>query len=274
MDHLLRELAPISEAGWKAIEEEANQRLTTYLAARKLVEFRGPSGWPHSATELGRVEPTPSPSEGVSAARRRVLSLVELRAQFMVSRAELEDAERGATDLELDDLDGAAERIALGENIAVFHRYNAAGIEGITKRSSHQPITLDPDIQRYPNAMAKAVDVLRQSGVGGPYGLAVGPEDYTRIIETTEQGGYPLLDHLRQILGSTVVWAPGIEGAVVLSLRGEGDFVFDCGQDISIGYVDHDAHTVRLYFEESFSFRVNEPDASIALRMPSASPVG
>ena len=61
------------------------------------------------------------------------------------------------------------------------------------------------------------------------------------------------------------MWAPGIDGGVVLSLRG-GDFVLDSGQDLSIGYLDHDADVVRLYLEESFSFRVLEPDAAVALR--------
>jgi uncharacterized linocin/CFP29 family protein len=51
----------------------------------------------------------------------------------------------------------------------------------------------------------------------------------------------------------------------VVSLRG-GDFVFDCGQDLSIGYLSHSADKVRLYFEESFSFRVVEPYAAVALR--------
>ena len=41
------------------------------------------------------------------------------------------------------------------------------------------------------------------------------------------------------------MWAPGVQGAVVLSMRG-GDFVLDCGQDLSIGYLDHTAETVRL----------------------------
>ena len=49
-----------------------------------------------------------------------------------------------------------------------------------------------------------------------------------------------------------------------MSLRG-GDFVLDCGQDLSIGYRDHDADVVDLYLEESFSFRVLEPDAAVVL---------
>jgi uncharacterized linocin/CFP29 family protein len=60
------------------------------------------------------------------------------------------------------------------------------------------------------------------------------------------------------------VWAPGVEGGVVISQRG-GDFVFNLGQDLSIGYREHDAEVVRLYVEESFSFRVIEPDAAVAL---------
>jgi uncharacterized linocin/CFP29 family protein len=51
-------------------------------------------------------------------------------------------------------------------------------------------------------------------------------------------------------------------------LRG-GDYVIECGQDLSVGYLDHTDATVRLYFEESLSFAVNEPAAAVALVYPS-----
>jgi uncharacterized linocin/CFP29 family protein len=58
--------------------------------------------------------------------------------------------------------------------------------------------------------------------------------------------------------------------AVVVSLRG-GDFLFDCGEDISIGYDHTDAQRVNLYLSESFSFRVVTPEAAVALgEAPSA----
>ena len=60
------------------------------------------------------------------------------------------------------------------------------------------------------------------------------------------------------------MWAPGVKGAVVVSLRG-GDFLFESGQDISVGYASHDAETVSLYLEESFSFRVATPEAAVAI---------
>ncbi len=264
-DHLLKEKAPISEAAWAAIEDEARQRLKTHLAARKLVDFSGPAGWSLSSIELGRKEALQPPAEGVVASRRRVQPLVELRSEFSVSRTELDDVDRGALDVDLDDLVRAARQIAWTENRIVFHGYEAASVEGVLGASGHDPLGIDGDFERYPNVVAQAVDVLRQAGVGGPFGLAIGPRGFRGIIETTEHGGYLLLDHLRQILDGPVVWAPGVDGGVVLSLRG-GDFLFQSGQDLSIGYSSHDESTVRLYLEESFAFRVTEPEAAVGLR--------
>jgi uncharacterized linocin/CFP29 family protein len=50
----------------------------------------------------------------------------------------------------------------------------------------------------------------------------------------------------------------------VLSVRG-GDFLFESGEDLSIGYESHDADAVNFYLEESVSFRVATPEAAVAL---------
>jgi len=265
MSHLLRERAPITESGWRRIDQEARERLTPALAARKLVDFAGPHGWQHSATNLGRAQPVPDPpGEGLSARQRRVIALVELRAPFSIARTELEDADRGAEDADLDALDEAAHRIAAAENAAVFHGWEGAGVTGIVEASTHEPIALGDDCDRYPRHVAKAIDALLGAGIDGPYGLALGPEAHTRVLETSEHGGYPLLDHLRQILGGTLVWAPGVQGAALVSMRG-GDFLFESGEDLSVGYESDDPDAVQLYLEESFSFRVATPEAAVAL---------
>jgi uncharacterized linocin/CFP29 family protein len=269
MNHLLRDIAPITEAGWQELEDEARRQVVASLAARKLVDFSGPRGWQHSATNLGRTETVGTPVvEGVAPIRRRVLALVEPRVPFTLARAELDDIARGAEDADLEDLAQAARRIALAENVAVFNGWEAAGITGITQASPHQPIGITDDLTTCPRHIARAVEVLLSSGVGGPYGLALSPEVYKSVVETTEHGGYPLFDHLKKILaGGPIVWAPGVQGAVVVSLRG-GDFLFESGQDLSIGYDHHDAENIHLYLEESFSFRVATPEAACSLRPP------
>jgi uncharacterized linocin/CFP29 family protein len=265
MSHLLREHAPITEASWGLIDDEARERLTPALAARKLIDFAGPHGWEHSATNLGRTAALPdAPVDDLDAVQRRVLATVELRAPFSLARSELRDADRGAQDVDLAALDEAAHRMATAENRAVFHGWQAAGITGIAEASSHDPIMLGEDCGLYPGHVAKAVEALLHAGIDGPYGLALGPEPYTRVLETTEHGGYPLFEHLRKIIGGPLVWAPGVEGAVVVSQRG-GDFLFDSGDDLSIGYDRHDFDTVDLYLVESFTFRVATPEAAVAL---------
>jgi len=265
MNHLMREHAPISSAAWTEIDDEGRRQLVAALAGRKLVDFHGPLGWDHSSTNIGRTsELTGVPVEGLTARQRRVLPLVELRAAFVVDREELLAADRGARDIDLDDLGRAARQIARAENIAVFHGWEAAGIRGVTAASPHAPVALSGDYARYPSDVARAVRVLLDAGVQGPYGLALAPEEYTGVVETTEHGGILVFDHLRQILGGPIVWAPGVEGAVVVSQRG-GDFRFESGEDIAIGYDRHDADRCHLYVEESFTFHVASPEAGIAL---------
>jgi uncharacterized linocin/CFP29 family protein len=264
MNHLLRTHAPISDAGWTLLDQEARERLTPALAARKLVDFSGPLGWEHSATNLGRATAVePAPSDGISARQRQILPIVEVRAGFELRRDELRDADRGAQDIDLAPLDQAAHHMAVAENRAVFHGWPGS-ITGIAAASPHDPIPLGEAPDDYPRPVAGATERLLCSGVTGPYALALGRGEYRRVVETAEDGGYPLLDHLHKILEGPIVWAPGLNGAVVLSLRG-GDFLFESGQDLSIGYDSHDAAVVRLYLEQSFSFRVATPEAAVVL---------
>ena len=45
MNHLFRDLAPISEKAWHEIETEAKRALENFLASRRLIDFTGPHGW-------------------------------------------------------------------------------------------------------------------------------------------------------------------------------------------------------------------------------------
>lgn len=263
MSHLLRSSAPISDAGWSLLDDEARARLAPALGARQVVDFEGPRGWRHSASDLGRTRAIEAASlEGVQARARVVLSLIELRAELELDRAELFDADRGAPDPDLAPLDDAARRIAVAENRLVFHGLGDAQ-DGIVERTPHEALALG-EPSDYPGAVATAVNLLLDSGVGGPYALALGEEPYRSTIAASDRGGYPLASHLREILAGPVVRVAGLQGAVVLSRRG-GDFLLDCGQDLSIGYASHDQAVVKLYIEESLSFRVATPEAAVAL---------
>jgi uncharacterized linocin/CFP29 family protein len=264
MNNLRRELAPLSAAAWAEIDREARRVLKLQLAARKLVDFDGPLGTQATALNLGRQVALKSPADGVSAAQRQVLPLVELRVPFSLSRAEMDAVERGCKDPDLDALAEACARIAAGEDGAVFHGYAAAGIHGITEASPHRALQIGDRYQDYPALVSEATRLLRSAGVDGPYAIALGPRCYTGLMQATDSG-YPVLQVVRRVIDGPIVWAPAVDGAVVLSMRG-GDFELSVGQDLSIGYDSHDAQTVRLYLVETFAFRVLTTEAAVALR--------
>ena len=84
------------------------------------------------------------------------------------------------------------------------------------------------------------------------------------LMTTTSKGGYPVIEHVRQLLDGPLIWAPAVNGACVMSMRG-GDFELVVGQDISIGFTSASDDKVRLYLEESLTFRNLEPAAAVAM---------
>jgi uncharacterized linocin/CFP29 family protein len=263
MNNLHRGLAPISDAAWAQIEEEASRTLKRHLAARRVVDVEGPKGTDFSAVGTGHQRQIEAPGEGIQAAQRDVKALVELRVPFELTRQAIDDVERGANDSDWDPLKEAARKIAFGEDRAIFDGYGAAGIVGIRQGSSNPVLTLPSNVQDYPGVVAQAVSQLRLAGVNGPYTLLLGTEPYTAIGGSSDDG-YPILQHVQRLVDGKIIWAPAIEGGVVLSTRG-GDFELAIGQDISIGYLSHSETAVRLYFQESITFLLLTTEAVVSL---------
>ncbi|MFS8047793.1 family 1 encapsulin nanocompartment shell protein [Rhizobium sp. BR 314] len=263
MNNLHRELAPISEKAWEQIEAEAKRTLKRHLAARRVVDVDGPKGLDFSATGTGHVKKVASPGDGVQASLREVRRVVELRVPFELSRSAIDDVDRGAEDSDWSPIKEAARRLAFSEDRAVFEGFAPADIQGIGESSSNPALTLSASVKNYPDVVAKAVGLLRLAGVEGPYALVLGEEAYTAASGGSDEG-YPVLHHIEKIVDGGIFWAPAIKGGYVLTTR-SGDFELDLGQDISIGYLNHSATAVELYFQESFTFRVLTAEAAVTL---------
>ncbi|MBB2200828.1 family 1 encapsulin nanocompartment shell protein [Gluconacetobacter tumulisoli] len=263
MNNLHRELAPISDAAWADIEEEASRTLKRYLAGRRVVDVPEAKGVGFSAIATGHTARIDSPADGVRALRREVLPLVELRVPFSLSREAIDDVERGALDSDWQPVKDAAKKIAYAEDRAVFDGYAAAGIQGIREGTSNRTFSLPASAKDYPSVIADALNELRLAGVNGPYAVIFGASAYAAVSGGNEDG-YPVLRHIERLIDGRIICAPAIEGAYVLSTRG-GDFELDIGQDFSIGYSSHSSSTVELYLQESFTFRVLTGEASVAI---------
>ncbi|AFV88838.1 MAG: family 1 encapsulin nanocompartment shell protein [Acidipropionibacterium acidipropionici] len=263
MNNLHRELAPISEAAWKQIDDEARDTFSLRAAGRRVVDVPEPAGPTLGSVSLGHLE-TGSQTDGVQTSVYRVQPLVQVRVPFTVSRADIDDVERGAVDLTWDPVDDAVAKLVDTEDTAILHGWEEAGITGLSEASVHQPVQMPAELEQIDDAVSGACNVLRLADVEGPYDLVLPQQLYTQVSETTDHG-VPVVDHLTQLLsGGEVLWAPAARCALVVSRRG-GDSCLFLGRDVSIGYLSHDAQTVTLYLEESFTFRVHQPDAAVAL---------
>jgi uncharacterized linocin/CFP29 family protein len=266
MNNLHRELAPISDAAWAEIEEETSRTLKRYLAGRRVVNVPTPGGVGLSAVGTGHVRTIAAPADGILARQREVKALVELRVPFELDRQAIDDVERGADDSDWQPAKDAAKKIAFAEDGAIFDGYAAAGIGGIRQGTSNPIMTLPVDVRDYPDAISQALSQLRLVGVNGPYAVLLGADAYTALAETRDHG-YPVLEHVKRLVNDQILWAPAIVGAFVLTTRG-GDFDLDIGQDVSIGYLSHSDTSVRLYLQETFTFRLVTAEAAVVLTPP------
>ena len=266
MNNLHRELAPISAAAWAQIEEEATRTLKRSLAGRRVVDLQGPGGPTLAAVGTGHTLDIAAPGEGIVARQREAKPLVELRIPFELDRQAIDDVERGANDSDWQPVKDAARQIAFAEDGAIFDGYAAAGIQGIRQGTSNPVMTLPADVRHYPEAIAEALSRLRLVGVNGPYCVVLGTDAYTALDESSDHG-YPVIDHIKELVDSDIIWAPAIAGAFVLTTR-SGDFDLHVGQDVSIGYLSHTDTAVRLYLQETFTFLLLTTEAAVALVPP------
>ena len=270
MNNLHRELAPISDAAWAQIEEETKRTLKRYLAGRRVVDVPSSGGIALPGVATGHLLPIKPPAEDIIANQREVKPLVELRVPFELTRQAIDDVERGSEDSDWQPAKDAAKKMAFAEDRAIFDGYREATIQGIREGTSNPVKPLPSDVRDYPDAVSQALSQLRLVGVNGPYSVLLGADEYTELAEVRDHG-YPVLEHVKRIVDGNIVWAPAIAGAFVLTTRG-GDFELNLGQDVSIGYLSHTDSAVRLYLQETFTFRVLTGEASVVLSPSKATP--
>ena len=261
MDILKRSLAPIVPEAWGKIDEEAKAVLRSTLTGRKVADVIGPKGWNYDAAPEGTlslVEETPV--EGVNYGIREVMPLVEIRVPFTLPMWDLDDISRGRGSVDFLPLQEAARRAALFEDTAVFQGIEDAAILGLELEADNEPINISLDDDSIVEGIAKAINTLSSRNVAGPYALVCSQPLWTKI--QTSSADYPLKKRVKDIIGDNVILSSQYDTAMLVSLRG-GDSELIIGQDFSIGYQSHTNTEVNFYITETFTFRVQTPEAIV-----------
>ena len=240
MDILKRELAPIPAEAWAEIDAQAIRSLKALLSARKVIDVSGPMGTDFPGVPEGRLE-------------------------FPKKQPKLDNVVRGAKDVDLANLEEAARKIAIFEEKVIYHGLPEANIRGLALCAEGECLTMGSKPEQLLEAIAEGITVFTGRSVEGPYAFVVGPKLWS--LMSAHLQGYPVKMQAENILGGQVVLSPYLTGkyeneAFMLSQRG-GDLEIILGQDMAVGYDSHSSDKVKLYYTESFTFRILEPAAVI-----------
>ena len=275
MSLLKRHLAPFGSEVWAALEAEAAAVFKRSLTGRKIAEYEN-KGAKFAGANTGRVTALKERLGEAAVGVREVLRVVELKVPFVFKNADAELIERGAKTFDNGAIVGAARTLSDAENALVFDGFAFGGVKtgdggkngaisGIipSAHAAHKPVLVKGD-EILP-AIAEGIGALKNAQIGGAYALIIQPHYYGKLFSAAGNG-YPLTKKLTELLGGGAILASHAlkSGALIVSLRG-GDYEILGGEDISLGYEKAAADGSELYFYESLTFRVNTPEAAIAL---------
>ena len=269
MSHLLREHAPITDGrlgadrrgGARAADARAGGAQARRLRRAARLGALGDEPRAH------RARSTEPPAEGVDAAQRRVLPLVELRAPFSRRARRAAPTPTAAPRTSTSTRSTRRRtRIAVAENIAVFHGWKGGGHHRASpRRRRTSAIALGEDCERYPRHVAKAVEPLLSAGIDGPYGLALGPGRlHARARDQPSTAATRCSTTCARSSAARSSGRPASR-ARSSSACAAATSCSSRARTSRSATTAHDADAVQLYLEESFSFRVVTPEAAVPL---------
>ncbi|MFP4300583.1 MAG: family 1 encapsulin nanocompartment shell protein [Spirochaetaceae bacterium] len=257
MNLLKRELAPITDIAWKEIDEQASRVLRSLLTVRKFADLLGPYGPDFGGVARGRLETVDGKKRGLpDFGIHKVQPLMEVRVPFELDLWELDNASRGARDIDLTNMEEAARKVAAFEELILYNGAPEAGLTPLSEMVTQEAVQYDENPETFLKAVAQGVTQLRSSAVEGPYALIVDEPMWTYLSSSVQ--GRPLRHHLEYIMQGPVLLSTFTETPYLVSMRG-GDLELVLGQDIAIGYHAHDTKKVQLFFTESCTYRILDP---------------
>lgn len=259
MNILKKSLAPIPDNAWKIIELQSERVLREYLTARQISDIDGPNGIELGSVSTGRLIIPPDQSgEGISYGIREVIPLVEVRKPFTLDLWELDNASRNAADIDLENLEKAGRQVASFEDDFLYHGFEGTHSPGMVKGTKGKPVKISLNVNEFIRTVVEQVASLKQDAVEGPYALVMPDNTWSKLV--SQHSGYPLSRQLKEIIEGPILMHHSNKEVFLASKRG-GDFELVLGQDISLGYEGYDTKNVKLYFTESFTFRILAPEA-------------
>lgn len=259
MNILKKDLAPITENAWNEIELQSERVINEYLTGRKISQLIGPAGIELGAISTGRLlVPSDQSKDGVQIGIREVIPLMEVRKPFTLDLWELDNASRGASDLDLGVIEKAAQQMAGFEDQCLYYGFDNNIAPGLMNAVDEKPLKVKLNTSDFLRAVADQVSSLQRNAVEGPYTMILPVRAWINLVGDSTTYPFKLL--LKEIIGGDIIVHHHNKDIFLVSERG-GDIELHLGQDISLGYEGHDQKKVKLFYSESFTYQIHGPEA-------------
>ncbi len=267
-DFLHRDDAPFSDAVWGRIDNVVTEAAKSVLSARRIIHVEGPYGLGIKSVPGPDVVLEEQDAGAAGLSSGGVIPLGLIGKTFSLSARDIAAFEQTGMPFSPAPAARAAIACAAREDDLLFSGSKALGAAGLLNAKGVQSLELGQwnEVGSAADDLIKAVTLLDDAGLHGPYALALAPARYNLLFRRYQQGNMVEIEHLRELVTDGIVKAPALSGGGVLLASGRQFATIVLGQDLMTGFVGPADGAYELHISESLALRLVQPKAVCVLK--------
>ena len=272
MRYLMRDGAPLTGGQWELIDQAVVAEAKKILVGRRFLDVAAVGAQTqHVPVDLmehigaaksdfwGRDD-----VEAIDVGKRRLLDLMTVYADFMISWRDVENEQGAGVQAARD----AAVLAARREDDLVFYGDESLGIEGIftAKGANQLPLSDWNEGENPVQDIARALEVLIDKGCSGERTLIVSTDLYARLHRIQPGTGIMEVDRVRSLVGNLLRSSRLQKSSAALVYCEPQNMDLVVGQDMITAYMGNEKMDHLFRVMETVIPRIKRPSAIAVLR--------
>ncbi len=265
---LHRKDAPLGEKTWEKIDETVIAAAKSQLSGRRLIKTTGPYGLGLKAFSSSDSTVDEKTVSGVEMKASCTTPLAMIRSEFTLPVRDIAAFEQSGLPLDLNNAAMAAVNCAQQEDNLIFNGSKGLGLKGLLNTEGGQSVKLKnwDKIGAAAEDILRAVKMLDDACLHGPYVLALSVELYNLLFRRYPQGSTTEFEHIRQFVTDGIIKAPAIPSGGILLCTCCPFAEIILGQDLTAGFVGPAGNEYQFAVSESLALRLTMPEAFCVLK--------
>ncbi|GBC88988.1 Maritimacin [bacterium HR13] len=279
MDFLGRDLSPLTQEEWSALESTVVEVFKKSVVCRRFMSVVGPIGAGHQVisydvflgVEPGSCEVRPGEEsqvcEPVRTGTRKHLVMPTIYKPFNISWRDLEYWRQFNLPIDTSSAASAAFATAVAEDTLILHGNKKLEIEGLLTVEGRQSMSMS-DWDVVGNAfsdMSMGIAKLSEMGFFGPYYLILNPKQYFQLNRVYHNTGLLELEQIKKVVADVFYTPIMPEGKALLVSSGPQNMDIVIGLDVSLAYVESTNMVHQFRVMEVIAPRIKRPGAILVI---------